>query len=431
MLLAVVIVWQVPHTIWLRYILLIGLGVAAWPIALRRLAKPGLPLERTARWPFIALAAFIVWGLVVALFVSPSVRTALNDLRAEWLAPTLILLIGYGLALRYPDDDVVVRILFLGCVLHAFMHLISAPYVIVRGEHLNISEFGGISNHRANVTYTTSIALGMLIADTAARARGAMGFLRINTRWAVLAFALLLASTILATTRNGLIVFALLCVAGFVLVMGEMRRRVTSRAGWMTLVVCALLTLAGAMLGLRAEPRWSNFFATAPVAWDTDNNRQWLRGEKVETGLPMTSANKPVEPSAYFRIAYLKEGLRLIEEHPWGTRVGRDAYRLAIIDKYGSGGMSHAHNGYLDLAVSVGIPGLLLWFTFVASFIVFAVRAPATGEELRLALVLVVAGFAARTFLDATVRDHIIQEFMIAFGALVGAIVVAGARQRA
>jgi O-antigen ligase len=316
-------------------------------------------------------------------------------------------------------------------VLHAFMHLVSAPYVLIRGEHLNISEFGGISNHRANVTYTTAIALGMLIADTAARARGAVGFLRINTPWAVLAFALLLASTVLATTRNGLVIFALLCVVGFVVVMREMRRG-ASRAGWVTLIACAALTLAGSLAGLKAEPRWSNFFATAPVAWDTDHNRQWLHGERDESDLPMTSAKKPVEPSAYFRLAYLKEGLRLIGDHPWGTRVGRDAFRLAIVDKYGRGGMSHAHNGYLDLAVGLGIPGVALWIAFLASFIVFAGRATqAGGVGLRLALVLVVAGFAARTFLDATVRDHIIQEFMMVSGALVGAIAVAGARRRA
>ena len=39
------------------------------------------------------------------------------------------------------------------------------------------------------------------------------------------------------------------------------------------------------------------------------------------------------------------------------------------------------------------------------------------------------AGFAARTMLDATVRDHIVQEFMIVLGALVGAIAARGARR--
>lgn len=430
-LLTVVIVWQVPHTIWLRYTLLIGLGVLAWPVALLRLVQPATALERVARAPFAALAALLSWALAVAFAVSPNSASSLGDLRAEWLAPALILLAGFGLALRYREGHVVVRVLFLGFVLHAFMQLVTAGYVLLRGDAINFMNFGGIGDHKANVTYTNAFALAMLVADEAARARGAPGFLRIDTRWALGAFALLLASTILATTRNGLVVFALMAVLGFVVIAGELRAR-TSRAAWATLVACGLIVFIGAIVGLRADPRWSTFFATAPVAWDTDHNRQWLQGERDESNLPPTASGKPVEPSAYFRLAFLHEGLRLIAEHPWGTRVGRDAFRLAIRDKYGRGGMSHAHNGFLDLGASLGLPGLALWIVFLGSFIFVAARArEAAGSGLRMALVLVIVGYAARTLLDATVRDHILQEFMITAGALCAAIVVAGPRDSA
>jgi hypothetical protein len=427
-LLIVVIVWQVPHTIVFRYALLVGLGLLAWPVAVARLARPADAAERRARLPFAALAAFLLWSVGVALFVSPSASASLADLRAEWLAPTLVLLLGYGLVLRYPQDDAIVRVVFLGCVLHAFMHLVSAVYLPIRGDPVNFSDFGGISNHRANVTYTSAIALAMLIADTAARARGVRGFLRIDTRWAVAAYLLLLASSVLAMTRNGLIVFALLSVAGFVLIAAEMRRGV-SRAAWITLFACGAIAFFGSLAGLQHEPRWSNFFATAPVAWDTDRNTQWLKGEHNESDLPVTASGKPVEPSAYYRIAYMKEGLRLLAEHPWGTRVGRDAFRLAIQEKYGRGGMSHAHNGFLDLGVSLGIPGVVLWLAFLGSFVVFVAHTPqAAGPGLRGALLLVIAGFAMRTMLDATLRDHIVQEYLLGAGVLVGAIATSRAR---
>ena len=429
-LVTVVIVWQVPHTTWFRYALLIALGFLAWPLAFRRLAAPANGPQRDARLPFAVLAVFLLWSVVVALAVSGHSAQSLSDLRAEWAAPALILLLGYGLALRYPEDDIVVRVLFLALVFHAYLQLVTAGLVLLRGGAIDFSNFGGIGNHKANVTYTNTLALAMLIADTAVRARGGRGFLRIDTRWSLLAFGLLLASTILSTTRAGLIVFAFLCAIGLVLVASAMRRR-TTRAGWALLATCALVTLAGAFVGLKHDPRWSNFVATAPVAWDTDRNRQWLLGEHNETDLPLTAAGKPVDPSAYYRIAFLKEGLRLLAEHPWGTRVGRDAYRFAVRDKYGRASMSHAHNGFIDLGVSLGFPGLLLWAAFLGSFVLFAARAaPAAGTGLRAALVLAIAGFAARTLLDATVREHILQEFMLAAGVLTGAIAVAEARGR-
>jgi len=427
-LLTVVIVWQVPHTIWLRYTLVIALGFVAWPHAALRLVQPASSMERYARLPFALLAAFLAWCVVVAVAGSGSSIQSLTDLRAEWLAPALILLLGYGLALRYPEDDLVVRVLFLALVFHAYLQLVSAGYLLLRGHAIDFSNFGGISDHKANVTYTNTLALAMLIADTAARAAGGRGFLRIDTRWSLVAFGLLLASTILSTTRAGLIVFALLCAAGLVPVARAMRGH-TSRRGWALLAFCGVVTLAGSVAGLEHDPRWSNFAATAPVAWDTQRNPQWLLGERNYTDLPQTSAGKPVDPSAYYRIAFLKEGLRLIVEHPWGTRVGRDAYRWAVRDKFGRAGMSHGHNGFIDLGVSVGIPGLALWIAFLGSFVWFAARAtPAAGTGLRGALALVILGYAARSMLDATVRDHIVQEFMFTAGSLTSAIALSRGR---
>lgn len=423
------IVWQVPHTIWFRYGLLIALGVLAWPAAVAWLARPATPLARSARVPFLALGVFLAWSVVVSLrWTQP--LASLNDLRAEWLAPTLILLLGYGLALRYPDRDVIVRVLFLGFLLHAFMQLVTAGLLTMEGVRINFANFGGISDHKANVTYTNTLALAMLVADAVARARGTPGFLRIDTRYAVAAFALLAASTVFSTTRNGLAIFALLCLAGFMLIARTLAKT-HSRTGWATLIACGLVVVAGTIVGLKADPRWSNFMQTAPVAWDTDAHKQWILGERNETDLPMTASGKPVDPSAYYRIAFLKEGLRIMQDNPWGTRVGRDAFRWAVQAKYGRGGMSHAHNSIIDLGASLGWVGVLLWAAFMVSFVAFAVRArEAAGSGLRLALALAVAACFARSFLDATVRDHILQEFMITAGALLGAIVMAGSRDR-
>ena len=424
------IVWQVPHTIVLRYGLLILLGMLGWPTAVARLARPATQLERRARAPFEMLAWVIAWSLMVAAFVARDHLESLNDLRAEWLAPVLILLLGYGLALRFPERDVIVRVVFLGFVLHAFMQLVTAVYLTVRGVPLNFANFGGIGDHKANVTYTNALALAMLIADTVARARGSEGFLRINTAYALVAFALLAGSTVLATTRNGLVVFALMSFVGVVLIARALTPSV-SRAGWAALAACVAVVIAGLVVGFKADPRWSTFLETAPVAWNTDANPQWLKGERNETDLPATASGKPVDPSAYYRIAFLKEGVRIMNEHLLGTRVGRDAFRKAVQDKYGRGGMSHAHNGIVDLGVSLGWLGVILWLAFMASFVVVARAARPEASGLGLALVLVAAAFLLRSLMDATIRDHILQEFMLTAGALTGAVVLAGSRVRA
>ncbi|HUQ29314.1 MAG TPA: O-antigen ligase family protein [Usitatibacter sp.] len=422
-LVAAVIVWQVSHMIWLRYTLLIVLGVLCWPAAVRTLARPAAPLQQRARVPFALFGAFLLWSIAVALFVSSNTALSLKELRAEWLAPALVLLLGFGLGIRYGERHGAVRAIFLAFMLHAFMQLAAGAVIVARGAEINWFNFGGISDHKANVTYTNALALAMLVADTVSRARRGAGFLGIDSRWAVAAFALLLVSTVLATTRNGLIVFGLLMLAGFVLIALQMRAE-TSRRAWVALVACGAAAIAGALAGLKADPRWSTFRATAPVAWDTERHREWLLGERNESILPVTASGKKVDPSAYYRIAYLREGLRLVVEHPLGTGLGRDAFRRTIHEKFGTAGMSHAHNGFVDLAVSVGIPGVALWLAFLAALVAMAARAGgmAAGSGLALAMVLVVAAFLARTMLDATMRDLVLGEFLLLAGLLCGAI---------
>ena len=427
----VVILWQVPHTIVLRMGLLVVLGLLSWPRAVASLAHPAFPDERRAREPFGVFAMFIAWCLVVSFTMSPDLRASLSELRAQWLAPTLILLAGYGLALRYGAGNVIVRVAFLGAVLHAFMHLVSFPVFIAYGGSFPYPDFPGISNHRANVTYTSAIALSMLVADAFARAGGGRGFLGIDGRWTVAAFVLLLASSVLATTRNGLIIFGLLTAVGFVLLAMRMRAS-ASRAAWATLLACAVIALAGTFAGLRAEPRWSSFMETLPVAWDTAGHREWLWGEHNLSHLPKTASGAPVEPSAYYRIAYLREGGHLMLENPLGNGVGRDAFRYAIQAKYGMAGMSHSHSGFVDLGASVGIPGLVLFVAFLGALALYAMRATGcAGSGLHLALALVVATYAARTALDSTLRDHVVQQFMLFAGLIMGTIALGERRGEA
>lgn len=422
LLFAIVIIWQLPHVIVLRYAVLIILGVLSWGTAYRALRRKPL-------MAFVVYAVFLAWCLVVALFVSQDARSSLNELRAEWLPTTLCLLMGYGLALRF-GAEVTVRVVFWALMAHAVLHLGSALGVFIASGSAGLRDFAGISDHRANVTYTSTIALAMLLADIAAapgRAASPFGL----KRGAQLAlFVLLLASTLVSATRNGLIVFLLVTLAGGAFIAMSYRGT-ASRRWWAIAAACLAFTVAGAAIGIKADARWSGFLATVPVAWDTEGHRNWLKGELNYTDLPDTALGKPVEPSAYYRIAYLKEGVKLLVEHPWGTQIGRDAFNRLIHAKYGTAGMSHAHNGLIDLGLSVGFPGMALWLAFLFLLAGWGLRGWSRERDpVGLALFLAVLGFGTRMLLDSTLRDHVIEEFALIAALLAGALAArSGARE--
>jgi O-antigen ligase/polysaccharide polymerase Wzy-like membrane protein len=425
----VVIVWQVPHVLFLRYTIIVVLGVLFWPAGWRalRLSAPYGGLDRSARAPFFAYVAFLAWLLAVSVAVSEQPLQSLQELRAEWLPTTLILLLGFGLGVRFASEETrrgnaAVRVVFWALVAHAVLQLAAAAVTFFTASAFPVLNFGGISDHKSNVTYTSTLALAFLLADVAAAPSRDGSYFGLGRKGQLAVFAVLLASTIVSATRNGFIVFLLLTLVGGWLIAQRHRSHASPR-WWLTFGACVAFTLAAAAIGLKADARWSGFLATVPVAWDTEHQRAWLEGERNETNLPLTATGKPVEPSAYYRVAYLKEGTELLLEHPWGTEIGRDTFNRLIHAKYGTAGMSHAHNGLIDLGLSAGIPGMLLWLGVLGAFAAVGLRAWRSRQDpLGLALFLCVLGFAARMLLDSTLRDHVIEEFALVAGLLAGAM---------
>jgi O-antigen ligase len=234
----------------------------------------------------------------------------------------------------------------------------------------------------------------------------------------------------MSATRNGLIVFVILTIVGGLIALRY--KTDATRQWWAVVGVCVVITLAGILAGLKADSRWNGFLATVPAAWDTETHRAWLKGETSFEDLPRTEAGTVVDASAYYRIAFAKEGVKLLLEHPWGTEIGRDTFRRLVHEKYGTAGMSHAHDGLLDLGLSAGFPGMVLWVAFLAALATLGVKAwKRDRDTLGLALFLAVLGFGLRMLMDSTLRDHIIEEFVMVAGLLAGAIAYReGARAR-
>ena len=80
-----------------------------------------------------------------------------------------------------------------------------------------------------------------------------------------------------------------------------------------------------------------------------------------------------MDASAYMRIAWFKEALVFIGEHPLGIGYGRNAFGHGIKIKYGKR-VGHSHSGILDLTIGTGIPGALLWLGFLLSLVYLAFR---------------------------------------------------------
>ena len=419
------LVWQMPNVIALRYFLLLGLCILFIPAGVRDIYRTlTTAASQTSPKPvFIAYALFIAWLFFIAIGIAAEPVQSLVEIKGQWLPPTLCLLIGYGAmhlySARETSDASPLRIAFWALVAHAVLQLVVAGWTIYHDGSLPQGNFGGISDHKANVTYTNVLALALLLTEIAGNAAG-VRLLGVGRRIQTIVFGILLISTFVSAARNGVIVFLLLTAIGAI-VIGLPHQRLVPRRWWGILAATSIVIVLGVWLSLISDSRWQRFIVTVPVAWDIDGNFAWVDSEKYP--VPLAADGHPVDMSAYARIAFAHAALRFVSQRPLGTKVSRDAFKSLVSTDYAPTVEGHPHNSYLDLGISVGLPGLALWVTFLGTMIWLGYKSFRSWKNpAGMALLMVVLGFALRSLLDSIVRDHIIQEFMLTTGLLLGCI---------
>lgn len=269
-------------------------------------------------------------------------------------------------------------------------------------------------------SYLGTHLLAIVLADVAGRLTGRARLIPCSTTWVVLGMVLTVALTGAMLTRNALPVMGLevlLAIAGVLVVSRpgkERLRRVGMASGALLLIVCVFA------VDLALDPRWKNLSETAVVAWDIDAHQWWL--DPDHNPYPQTIEGKPVDDSAYSRVAWMHGILRMIGDYPLGTGYDRNAFRRALARHYGPAqevSPGHAHTGVMDFTLATGIPGGVM---LVAALLVLAVegwrRWRHSESVAGLALTLFVSGYLLRAFMDGIVRDHMLEQAMFVMGLL-------------
>lgn len=414
-----VVIWPLPHFMALKNILFVSLlSLLLWAQYKDRQYEL---LRVIVRLPLVTLAALIAWLFAVAFWVDKSSFRSLDGIKGEWLPAIVSFIIGFlllpTLVRGGMDCRRVLRTLFWALMALTVAQLLVASWYFVFEGRLP-GFFGGISDHKANITYITSIALGLLVPDVLTRMGGSR-FLGLSARTQLLAFAVLATVTYLSGARNGILVFLLVAILGAtcLLIMASRLSRKATLIGALVVGLCIIIAL-WAMI--KVDARWARFLSTVPVAWDVEKNHAWL--DTQTRGLPIASDGLPVEVNAYERIAWARVALHLLAEHPLGSGITKSSFKELVEEKYGETLAAHSHNGYLDFALSAGIPGLAIWLLFLFVLLRAGISSfKATRAGGGAALVLIVVAFSVRSGLDSILRDHILEEFLFFSGLLLAA----------
>lgn len=193
----------------------------------------------------------------------------------------------------------------------------------------------------------------------------------LNKRHSIVLAALVALSSLFAlfysNTKNGLAICAVLLLCACVLLPGLRSRllAVFQSKSRITLGLVALSLLALIVQAhLKNAPEWRTLVADMKVGTDIDHQQHWKDQQRFPP--PKNDLGITVADSAYARTAWSVAGLRLLTEYPLGFGVLEQSFgALAVLewrDFHPPSGKTRGstHSGWLDFALAVGLPGILI-----------------------------------------------------------------------
>lgn len=412
-------VFSLPHAMALRKLLLLIAFLVAFKYFLAALKNNPKPLT-SAVLIFILLQ---VWMLVIAGFVSNQAWASFSEWRGQWLPTLMSFVIGIGLArvlmlsrLEKPCAAIALTIA-IPITLFLCINAVVIVFDLIQAGKFAPNQFG-IGGQKGITGYQITLLLPILMADLLSRMAKGNRLLPVPVWIIVAVFVLVLFNLIAASSRNGLLILLLAIFLGAVVMLPEIRKSYSAKKIISVGLAALVFVSAIALVSYKTDSRWQTFVETLPIAWDIDRDLRWLDGDGLI--LPLTPSGQQVDTSEYYRIAWVREGWRMLMANPWGTEISRDTFYNLVLEKYGRAGMAHSHNSWIDLGLQVGIPGLLLWGCTLWLLAKFGWRAWRMHKEpLGMALVLMVIMFAIHGLIDSIFRDHAIEQFMLAAGLLI------------
>lgn len=114
------------------------------------------------------------------------------------------------------------------------------------------------------------------------------------------------------------------------------------------------------------DSRINTLYRDITIATKTEQYTHW-RMDEVLPGFPspgylILDDGHRVNFSTYIRIASFKVGLNYLLNNPLGTGFTISSYGYYLKSEFPHSNLTHTHSGWLDLALGIGLPGIILIF---------------------------------------------------------------------
>lgn len=408
---------SIPHTMAARNILLALVFVAIpfcnldWSIYKGRLNI------------FYIFGAYLVIHL---MFFSTDFDSAFKNFRSEWLKFILFSVLGLTSSLLVSQLHLKRVLLWFGVAfsIPLFMYLIFLGYEWVRLPAGFPWGFLGIYSAPGELVYT-SLAATILLSIY-------LYFQALKLWEYLLSIALILMAILplaIVRSRGGVLfcILTLILVSLYVFLRNLNKFNLNKTAGLVMLAPIALIIFTTISLSSLSDlGKWGRTFgnlrmgaSVMPISFEVACNGTEVVYKKFSNDGSMEqktlNAIQSIDDGDGARILGAIVGARLAIENPMGIDQSRQAYQIALANHCNdlpASSLSHSHNGWINVALGIGIPGAIILFSLFVGLAVFGYRKLVVDGQYfpyASALTLSTCIWFMRALLDGTMQDQILE----------------------
>lgn len=370
-------IWILPNTILIRNLCLsLGACIGVYEIYIYR---SQIQLSRSIS--LLLLGGLFLWIIFHLLFLSNNYIIQQEEFFSVWKRSFLAALFGIGFGLGLINLSTKSRhyawiIFYLGLMAPTIIYLVKFALLIYgRKTGTEVSEYWRIyAVGSPTPFYVAKTAYMGFCAPVVAIALGQLYRQLQTRRWLNLANLVYLATIpailfvfYVENVKNG-ILYSLIFILLFVILVALKSFKVAPLKNCILILLLATIASAFVFKNIQENPSWKTLFADARIAVQTERYPNWQCGPRL--GYPNNDLGKVVSATNYERIAWALNAAKLVAQYPLGYGLVERSFRQRGNVLWPGSCLSQSHSGWLDLALGIGLPGMLL----LAGTFIFSLR---------------------------------------------------------
>ena len=366
-------IWPLPHTIAIRNFCLIGGGF----ISLLLILFYYKPHQINHHVPLMILLGVPIWLYFHYLWIPVDLKLQWYDLSGTWLRVTLGILIAYSLGRIFIDQPRWAKWILFPYLLLAIIATILYAETAIQLHKFVVQGFTGIFKTKISGAYfmvfTCLISYGLILTLNSNSHHKQTSRGRFLTFCVIICICLSFTNCLLIQSLIGVAVCTLMgltCVL-FILFKNKNAKLLA------LMLLTSLLALFVLFINYDAkyEGKLANLKNDTLISLDINKNKAWTKTlEASNIPLPKDQIGRVINGSTYERTSWLIKGSQLLIDHPLGTGFSWSAFKYYMTAEFPGSQAEKTHSGWLDFALGVGFPGLLLTWVAIVLTLKKAIR---------------------------------------------------------